>query len=130
LAAVLIALGRRKKCFWRKKMTVLKKMILVFVMASVAMLFTSGAYGKTAAAETAVEKTAAVAKDNAASKLININTADSDKLMKLPRIGPKMAQRIIDFRKENGKFKRIEDIMKVKGIGEKTFKGFEDKITI
>lgn len=107
-------------------MTTLKKMMLVFVMVSVAMLFTSGAY----AAGMGADKTAAVAKENAKSKLININTADADELQKLPRIGPKMALRIIDYRKENGKFKRIEDIMKVRGIGEKTFQGFEDKITI
>ena len=41
-----------------------------------------------------------------------------------------MAQRIIDFRKKNGKFKRIEDIMKVKGIGENTFKKMKDLIEV
>ncbi len=63
-------------------------------------------------------------------KKININTAPLAELQKLPRIGEKVAQRIIDFRKEHGKFKKIEEIMKVKGIGEKTFKNLKDVITV
>jgi comEA protein len=65
-----------------------------------------------------------------ASKKININTASLSDLQKLPRIGEKIAQRIIDFRKENGNFKRIEEIMKVKGIGEKVFAQLKDFITV
>jgi comEA protein len=61
---------------------------------------------------------------------ININTADSLKLQTLPRIGPKVAQKIIDFRKKHGKFKKIEEIMKVKGIGEKIFQEIKEKITV
>jgi competence protein ComEA len=41
-----------------------------------------------------------------------------------------MAQRIIEFREKNGKFKKIQELMKVKGIGEKTFKRFEKMVTI
>jgi competence protein ComEA len=61
---------------------------------------------------------------------ININTASADVLDKLPRIGPKVALRIIDFRKQNGPFKKVEELMKVKGIGEKTFAKLKDLITI
>ena len=61
---------------------------------------------------------------------VNINTATSAELDKLPRIGPQIAQRIIDYRKEHGPFKRIEDLMKVKGIGEKTFARLRDLVTV
>jgi competence protein ComEA len=63
-------------------------------------------------------------------KKININTASSAELQKLPRIGPKIAQRIIDFRNQNGNFKNIEEIIKVRGIGEKVFKQIKDMITV
>ena len=43
---------------------------------------------------------------------------------------PKVALRIIDFRKQNGPFKKVEELMKVKGIGEKTFAKLKDLITI
>ncbi len=65
-----------------------------------------------------------------AADKININTASPAELDKLPRIGPKVAQRIIDYRKEHGLFKRIEDLMKVKGIGEKTFAKLKDLVTV
>lgn len=61
---------------------------------------------------------------------ININTAQAEELQKLPRVGPAIAQRIIDYRKENGNFKRIEDIMKVRGIGEKVFEQLKGLITV
>jgi comEA protein len=74
----------------------------------------------------AAEKQAAAAND----KLVNINTADAGQLISLPQIGPKMAQRILDFRKSNGNFKRAQDLMKVKGIGEKIFAKLQPLITI
>lgn len=54
-------------------------------------------------------------------RVVNINTADLAQLSLLPRVGPSVAQRILDFRKENGPFKSPEDLMLVQGIGEKTF---------
>ena len=56
-----------------------------------------------------------------ARRVVNVNSADATQLALLPRVGPSVAQRIIDFRKENGPFKSPEDLMLVPGIGEKTF---------
>jgi len=67
---------------------------------------------------------------NTAKKVININQANSTQLQTLPKIGKKVAQRILDYRKKHGKFKRVEDLMKVKGIGEKTFKNLKPRITV
>jgi comEA protein len=72
----------------------------------------------------------AFAQSKGGAEKININTASAAELEKIPQIGPKIAQRIIDYRKENGGFKRIEDIMKVKGIGEKIFGRIKDLITV
>ncbi|MDD8016210.1 MAG: helix-hairpin-helix domain-containing protein [Acidobacteriota bacterium] len=61
---------------------------------------------------------------------LNINTASAAELQNLPRIGPKVAQRIVDYRTANGNFKKIEEIMKVNGIGEKVFAQIKDLITV
>jgi len=61
---------------------------------------------------------------------VNINTATAAELETLPRVGPKVAQRIVDFRTKNGNFKKIEEIMKVQGIGEKVFENIKDLITV
>ena len=61
---------------------------------------------------------------------VNINTATASELETLPRVGPKVAQRIIDFRTKNGNFKKVEEIMKVQGIGEKVFEDIKDLITV
>ena len=52
---------------------------------------------------------------------VNVNTASAEQLQLLPRIGPSVAQRILDYRKENGKFGSLDDLMLVRGIGEATF---------
>ncbi len=54
-------------------------------------------------------------------KVININEADATQLALLPRVGPSLSARIVEFREANGKFEAPEDLMLVRGIGEKTF---------
>ena len=63
-------------------------------------------------------------------EVVNINTASAEELAQLPRVGPALSQRILAFRKENGNFKKTEDLILVKGIGEKTFKNLEPFITV
>jgi competence protein ComEA len=64
------------------------------------------------------------------SGIININTANLAQLDTLSGIGPVYAQRIIDYRNSHGGFKSIDEIKNIKGIGDKTFDKFKDKITI
>ena len=61
---------------------------------------------------------------------IDINRAEPWLLEALPGIGEVLAQRIVDYRSENGPFKRIEDLLKVSGIGEGTFDKIKDYITV
>lgn len=61
---------------------------------------------------------------------VNINTATQAELETLPGIGPAKAGDIIAYRTQNGPFKRLEDIMNVKGIGEKTFASLESLVRI
>ena len=63
-------------------------------------------------------------------KKININEASVAELTQLNRIGPKIAQRIVEYRENHGPFVQPEDIMNVKGIGPKTFKLNKDRITV
>lgn len=68
--------------------------------------------------------------DTKEKELININTASAEELQTLPGIGPSISKRIVAFREENGPYKRIEDLMKVKGIGEKSFQKIRHLITV
>lgn len=61
---------------------------------------------------------------------ININTAQSQELERLPGIGPTKAQAIILYRQEHGSFKKLEDIMEVPGIGKATFEQLREFITL
>lgn len=52
---------------------------------------------------------------------VELNTATAAELQTLPRVGERTAQRIIEYREEHGGFEKIEDLMNVRGIGERTF---------
>lgn len=64
------------------------------------------------------------------SSKININTATESQLDTLPGIGPSTAMKIIEYRNANGKFKKIEDIKEVRGIGEAKYEDLKKYITI
>ena len=63
-------------------------------------------------------------------KIVDINTADAEALTSLNGIGPKTAEKIIEYRNTNGLFESREEIMNVKGIGESTFEKIKDYISI
>lgn len=64
------------------------------------------------------------------SGIININTASAGELEKLPGVGPARAADIIQYRQANGGFKTPEEIMNIRGIGEKTFEKMKGMITV
>jgi competence protein ComEA len=61
---------------------------------------------------------------------VNLNSADATALETLPRVGPAMAQRILDWRAKNGRFKTVSDLMNITGMGPKTFDGLKDLVTV
>jgi len=61
---------------------------------------------------------------------VNLNTATSAQLEALPGVGPKAAQRILEYRQKNGGFKKIEELMNVKGFGEKSFLKLKPHLTV
>jgi competence protein ComEA len=61
---------------------------------------------------------------------VNLNTATVEQLATIPGVGPKMAERIIDYRQKNGGFKKVEDLMNVSGVGEKSFLKMKPLITV
>ncbi len=68
--------------------------------------------------------------ENDTNSKVNINTATKEKLETLPGVGETTAQKIIDYRETNGKFKTIEDIKNVSGIGDAKFESLKEKITV
>jgi len=73
------------------------------------------------AATSSKRKTTRVKKADRLQSVVNINTATKAELMKLPGIGEALAERILVYREQNGAFKDVSELQKVKGIGEKKF---------
>lgn len=90
--------------------------------------------GEQIAVPTEAESASGAAPGNAPSSTnggkVNLNTADAAALETLPRVGPSLAARILAWREANGRFASVEDLMSVSGIGEKTFAGLKDFVTV
>ena len=115
----------------------------VFMLLAIAAVITSGAIPAAAAQKpssakvtkvTRVTKPTAVTKATApaptASSPINLNTATQAQLEALPGVGAKAAERVLEYRQKNGNFKKVEDLMNVKGFGEKTFLKLKPLLTV
>ncbi|ANM32075.1 hypothetical protein ABI59_04305 [Acidobacteria bacterium Mor1] len=61
---------------------------------------------------------------------IDLNKASAEQLVTLPGVGPAIAKRIVAFREENGPFKRVEDLLKVRGVGEKSFQKIKGRVRV
>jgi competence protein ComEA len=95
--------------------------ILIAAIAAIALsAAAAGAQGRATAPKTAATTAAPV----------NLNTATPDQLATIPGIGAKTAERIIEYRKTNGGFKKVEDLMNVQGVGEKSFLKMKPLITV
>jgi competence protein ComEA len=66
----------------------------------------------------------------AAAAVVNINSASAAEFEALPGIGAKMAARIVEYRQKNGPFKKVEELMNVRGLGEKNFLKLKGQLTI
>ncbi len=73
---------------------------------------------------------AGTGKPKAPTRPINLNTATATELTQLPKVGAKAAERIIAYRKQHGGFQRPEDLLAVKGIGEKSFLKLKPYLTV
>lgn len=82
-----------------------------------------------AASKPAASKSA-TAKRAGPTSPVNINTATQEQFETLPGLGAKVAQRIVEYRQKNGNFKKVEDLMNVKGIGEKSFLKLKPMVTV
>lgn len=105
---------------------------LLFAVSLCLMSAPVNSFAKSDDAKTAVEKSTTTAKKASseakkstksvkdAVKEVNVNTADKEMLTQIPGVGPATADAIVKYRKANGKFKSANDLLNIKGIGEKT----------
>ena len=102
----------------------LRSALSIFALAMLCAAFAS-----TAAAAQA-KNTGAPRAKAATTAVVNINTAPASEIEGLPGIGAKTAARIVEYRQKNGPFKKVEDIMNVRGLGEKNFLKLKEQLTV
>jgi competence protein ComEA len=99
--------------------------IVLSLVAATALVAATGA---TLAAQTKTPPAAAA--KPASNAVVNINTASATEIATLPGVGARMAARIIEYRQKNGPFKKVEELMNVRGIGEKNFLKLKPQLAV
>jgi competence protein ComEA len=99
------------------------------VLALAAVMFLLAALPSPAVAAQTKPAARSAAKP-ASTATVNLNTASAAELETLPGVGAKTAALIVEFRQKNGPFKKIEELMNVRGIGEKNFLKLKPQITV
>jgi len=107
----------------------MRAMLMTLALLAVAAL-PSAAQQQKATGSNGSSRSSAAKPSATPSSPVNINTATQTQIETLPGIGPKVAQRIIEYRQKNGQFKKVEDLMNVKGIGEKSFLKLKPYLTV
>ena len=105
-------------------------MVRIVFSCLMAGLFVAVMAAQPAAAAMQAKATAPARSGGAATTVVNINTASAAELESLPGIGAKTAARIIEYRQKNGPFKKIEELMNVRGLGEKNFLKLKAQLTV
>jgi len=98
------------------------------LLSLVALAFLIAVQPRAAAAQP--QASARAAAKPPVTAVVNLNTASAAQLEALPGIGAKTAARIVEYRQKNGPFKKIEELMNVRGVGEKNFLKLKAQITV
>lgn len=108
----------------------MRKMNAITSLCCLILMFVSLGTGFAAQKSSAAAVDQAVAGTSIAIEKIDINNADEEMLTTLPGVGPKTATRINDYRKANGPFRSVDDLLNIKGIGPKVLDKLKPHITV
>jgi comEA protein len=108
-----------------KEDSMLRSVLLLACVASLLAFVPASSF-----AQTRSPATPGAAAKPAAGAVVNINTATAAELDALPGIGAKTAALIVEYRQKNGPFKKVEELMNVRGVGEKNFLKLKPQLTV
>jgi competence protein ComEA len=103
---------------------------MIRTILAVAVLATTCAVVPTMAMATQTSQPQQGASQPAAAPALNLNTATQAELEKLPGVGASTAKLILEYRQKNSGFKKVEELMNIKGIGEKSFLKLKPLVTV